>query len=134
VNAAFEHLTGYTRSEVIGKNCNFLQYQHGKRTHQNSLKSRRMGNALQNRKRLKVIVENYRKNGDKFFNLLVMKPILDQFGNYRYVVGLQCEMLSDEILFIDGRDVTLQTSRSVRLHERLIQIIPDILNVPKKLI
>ena len=41
---------------------------------------------------------NYRKNGEKFQNLLSMKPIFDADGIYRYVIGVQFEIIEDENL------------------------------------
>lgn len=39
-----------------------------------------------------VKLTNYRKNGEKFQNLLSMKPVFDADGIYRYVIGVQFEV------------------------------------------
>lgn len=41
---------------------------------------------------------NYRKNGDLFQNLLSMRPVFDMDGIYRYVIGVQFEVVEDENL------------------------------------
>ena len=45
-----------------------------------------------------VKITNYRKNGEKFQNLLTMRPVLDGDGLYRYVIGVQFELTDDDSL------------------------------------
>ena len=45
-----------------------------------------------------VKITNYRKNGEKFQNLLTMRPVLDGDGLYRYVIGVQFELMDDDSL------------------------------------
>jgi PAS domain S-box-containing protein len=130
VNAAFETTTLYSRDEVIGRNCKFLQYPYGNESEnvpdaKEKVKIEKMGNALKSSRKLRVSLLNYRKDGSRFYNLFVMKPIFDQNMEYRFVVGLQCEVDESEIVGNVKVDDLSVTHRASRLNERLLQIIPD---------
>ena len=83
-NAAFEKISGYDASEVMGKNCRFLQgndlYQAEKDVISTSLKA---GTACT------VVIRNYRKDGKLFWNELNISPIYDDSGNVTHFIGIQ---------------------------------------------
>ena len=84
VNNEFLENTGYEKEEVIGKNCRFLQ---GPDTSESSV------NYIRNsiKKNIPVFVDilNYRKNGDWFFNRLILIPLL--LKNKKHYLGLQLD-------------------------------------------
>ncbi|HSY35549.1 MAG TPA: diguanylate cyclase [Acidobacteriaceae bacterium] len=84
VNPAFERMTGYTASEVCGRNCRFLQ---GTDTDQPALAEIRA--ALRGGKAARVVLRNYRKDGTLFWNELHLYPIRDHAGNLAHFVGIQ---------------------------------------------
>lgn len=84
VNPAFECITGYSASEVIGHNCRFLQ---GSATDQPGLSELR--HALKYGKAITVNLRNYRKDGTLFWNQLSISPIHDNQGNLTHFVGIQ---------------------------------------------
>ena len=90
VNAIFEETTLYTRKEIIGQNCKFLQC--GKAEPDSVEK---LSEALKYAKPVKVEITNFRKNGEPFRNLLAMKPLFDQKGRYAYVIGLQFDVSNE---------------------------------------
>ncbi|KAH8048363.1 PAS domain-containing protein [Aureococcus anophagefferens] len=45
-----------------------------------------------------VLLTNYRKSGEKFKNLLSMRPVLDADDVYRFVIGVQFEVIEDDNL------------------------------------
>ena len=112
VNKKFESMTGYNRSEIVNKNCRFLQ---STRTEPNQIKL--MIDALRLAKPVKVAITNVRKDGSEFGNLLAMKPVFDRNGVYSYVIGVQC----------DVSDPTV-SHRTMRVVEDLLSILPNILN------
>lgn len=60
---SFELLTGYSADESIGKSCRFVQ---GEETGQISLEDIRQ--AMSTGTSCKVLLRNYRKNGQAFWN------------------------------------------------------------------
>lgn len=70
VNHAFELLTGYDRHEVLGRDCRFLQ---GNERGQPEIEQIRR--AIAARETVDVTLRNYRKDGQAFWNRLVLRPI-----------------------------------------------------------
>ncbi|RZL58165.1 MAG: PAS domain-containing protein, partial [Pedobacter sp.] len=81
-NAAFEKITGYSRNEIIGHNCRFLQAQDRSQKERTELK-----NAVKEGKDCFVEIRNYKKNGDLFYNELYMSPVKDSSGNVTHFIG-----------------------------------------------
>jgi len=84
VNPAFETITGYSACEVLGKNCRFLQ---GPDTDPEALEEIRR--SLKHGRDTQVLLRNYRKDGSRFWNELLITPIRDERGRLTHFVGLQ---------------------------------------------
>jgi PAS domain S-box-containing protein len=82
VNENFTKTTGYLPLEALGKNCRFLQ---GKLTDEKKILF--MRESFKNNYACCVDLVNYRKNGEPFWNRLVMFPF--KANGKRYFVGLQ---------------------------------------------
>lgn len=84
VNAMFERMTGYTASEVIGRNCRFLQGQDndqpGLALLRDAIRAKTNGYAL---------LRNYRQDGSPFTNELFISPVRDQSGLVTHYIGVQ---------------------------------------------
>lgn len=83
-NEAFELITGYDQSEILGRNCRFLQ---GEDHDQPEI--RKIGDALREHKSVTVTLRNYRKDGTLFYNEFTIRPLLDPEGKLIYYLGIQ---------------------------------------------
>lgn len=84
-NQAFLDLSGYEASEVIGRNCRFLQ---GPETDEADVEAIRRGLAA-GEEFLTVELLNYRKDGSTFWNQLSISPVYDADGELIYYFGSQ---------------------------------------------
>ena len=80
-------MTGYAHDEVVGRNCRFLQ---GADRNQPELDKLRA--AIKNKEPVEVTLRNYRKNGELFYNRLVVKPLFDSKGDLVYFLGVQYDV------------------------------------------
>ncbi|PSJ17513.1 PAS domain-containing protein [Nitrosomonas supralitoralis] len=87
VNKAFEAITGYTLEETVGKNCRFLQGNEHDQTAVSQVRE-----AIKNKESVEVVLRNYRKNGELFYNHLLMSPLFDSHGNLLYFLGVQYDI------------------------------------------
>lgn len=83
-NPAFSKLTGYRRSEVLGKNCRFLQNDD---RDQEAIKT--MAIAIEKGSACNVVLRNYRKDGSMFWNELTITPLYDEDQRLTHFIGVQ---------------------------------------------
>ncbi|PWN18472.1 hypothetical protein BCV69DRAFT_252862, partial [Microstroma glucosiphilum] len=83
----FLAVTGYTRQEVLGRNCRFLQ---GPATSPDAID--RIRDALNGGKGCMELMLNYQKDGTPFFCLLSIIPLRDARGQLAYFIGGQCNV------------------------------------------
>ena len=86
-NKAFEAVTGYSQEEVIGRNCRFLQ---GDDRNQKEIK--RIQEAINDQKPVEVVLRNYKKNGELFYNRFKIIPLFDRSGKLIYFLGVQYDI------------------------------------------
>ncbi|KAL6851462.1 hypothetical protein ACP4OV_020395 [Aristida adscensionis] len=83
---SFLELTEYTREEILGRNCRFLQ---GPETDMATVDKIRV--AIREQKEITVQLINYTKSGKKFWNLFHLQPMRDQKGELQYFIGVQLD-------------------------------------------
>ncbi len=83
-NDGFESLTGYSKEEIIGRNCRFLQDDD---RDQDTLDEIRC--FISEGKEGHAPLRNYRKDGTPFWNDLNIAPITDSEGEITHFVGIQ---------------------------------------------
>lgn len=95
---AFCELTGYAQSEVLGRNCRFLQTPgpgspQGPRAPAvvDKVAVQRLRHAVQNREEIQMRLFNYKRNGQRFTNMLSIIPVQLHTTGHRYAVGFQSE-------------------------------------------
>ena len=97
-NAAFCSLTGYSESEIIGRNCRFLA---GAATE--PWVSDRIRTAIGSRKPVLVDILNYRRDGAPFRNGVLVTPLFDEEGELAWFLGSQVELAPDSAPHFDAR-------------------------------
>ncbi|KAI0204560.1 vivid PAS protein VVD [Astrocystis sublimbata] len=91
-------LTGYSLGEMVGRNCRFMQAPGGqvspssKRPHIDKSVMKKMRKAVESNSEIAVEVINFKKNGDKFTNLLTMIPVCWDTSTPKYFVGFMAEV------------------------------------------
>nr|AML78565.1 putative LOV domain-containing protein [Cannabis sativa] len=83
---SFLELTEYTREEILGTNCRFLQ---GPETDQATVSKIR--DAIREQREITVQLINYTKSGKKFWNLFHLQPMRDHKGELQYFIGVQLD-------------------------------------------
>ena len=103
-NKAFEAITGYTQEDTLGKNCRFLQG-----TDHDQEGVQKLREAIKNKESVEVTIRNYKKNGELFYNHLLMSPLFDSKGNLLYFLGVQ----------YDATEQVHANEEIRKLHERI---------------
>ncbi|XP_058109947.1 phototropin-1 [Magnolia sinica] len=83
---SFLELTEYSREEILGRNCRFLQ---GPETDPATVRNIRQ--AIDNQTDVTVQLINYTKSGKKFWNVFHLQPMRDQKGEVQYFIGVQLD-------------------------------------------
>lgn len=76
-NRAFHEMTKYGNGELLGRNCNQMQYEGNIRhcTVANEAAKLKIVEAVKNKEKVSVVLENYKKDGTWFLNSLTLIPL-----------------------------------------------------------
>ena len=83
----FLNMTGYNLSDILGRNCRFLQ---GDKTDKYAVYRIRL--SIKEGADCHVCLLNYRKDGTPFYNRLFMTALRCTKGRIKYYLGVQCEV------------------------------------------
>jgi PAS domain S-box-containing protein len=122
VNAAFSKLTGYGHDEIVGRNCRFLQ---GPETNRDDIAKIR--SAVARRVPIEIEVLNHKKDGEVFWNRLLISPVFDKDGDLTYFFASQFDVTleRDKLARIQRdrdaleQEVARRTNDLMRSEERL---------------
>ncbi|KAL8705303.1 MAG: hypothetical protein Q9201_001590 [Fulgogasparrea decipioides] len=80
----FVAVTGYSRTEVVPRNCRFLQGNYTDRSATQRLKA-----SIDAKEETVELLLNYKKSGEPFWNLLYVAPLFDATGKLAFYIGGQ---------------------------------------------
>ncbi|MBD2340812.1 PAS domain S-box protein [Calothrix sp. FACHB-156] len=86
VNSAFERMTGYTATEVIGQNFNLFH------NNDNQAQLQQLNAAMQAGEDCTVILRNYRQDGELLWTKLNISPVYDVVGTLTHYIGIQTDI------------------------------------------
>ena len=110
VNDSFCRLTGYSRDEIVGRNCRFLQ---GRETDPASVL--KIKEAIAAPRSVEVDIRNHRKDGTPFWNRLLLAPVRDAAGQLAYFFASQLDVTleRERLAVLEGENATLTAERKV---------------------
>nr|AML77705.1 putative LOV domain-containing protein [Desmochloris halophila] len=94
---AFLQMTGFSRFEVLGRNCRFLQGQHTDPRAVEEIRS-----AIRDGSECTVRILNYRKDGTPFWNMFSLAPMTDVDGAVCFFIGVQVDVTAERAVGADG--------------------------------
>ncbi len=112
-NDAFCRLSGYERREILGRNCRFLQ---GPDTDPQTVQ--RIRSAVASVQPIEIDIRNRRKNGDPFWNRLLLAPVFDANGRLAYFFASQVDVSleRDRLAGLETDNAALMAELTGRLH------------------
>lgn len=114
-NDAFCRLTGYGRDEIVGRNCRFLQG-----ADSDPATIRRLHAAVQAARPLEIDIRNYRKDGEAFWNRLLLAPVNDADGHLAYFFASQVDVTleRERMAGLENHNAALTAELAGRLREQ----------------
>lgn len=116
VNEGFERVTGYPATEVLGRNCRFLQ---GRDTDPAAIAEIRA--AVTGERECVVEILNYRRDGTPFWNRLSITPVRDERGEVTHFIGIQSDVSARRAAEEGLRQAKVALEDEVRLAARVQQ-------------
>ncbi len=114
-NDSFCKLTGYPREEILGRNCRFLQ---GRETDRAAV--RRIREAIDGVRPIEIDIRNHRKDGEAFWNRLLLAPVFDDEGSLAYFFASQVDVTieRERLEGLESSNAALMAEVTNRLHRQ----------------
>mmetsp|Transcript_24131 Transcript_24131/g.36185 ORF Transcript_24131/g.36185 Transcript_24131/m.36185 type:complete len:523 (+) Transcript_24131:55-1623(+) len=104
VSEKFLEMTKYSLYEVINRNCNFLQFNKEGKSFTDPIAIENIRKSTRDCTECHVVLLNYTKEGEEFWNLLHIYPLLEEKEHKRFI-GVQEELSVVEAHRLGGRVV-----------------------------
>ncbi len=108
VNDAFCRLTGYSREEILGRNCRFLQ---GPESDPATVE--RIRAAITAEEPIEIDIRNHAKDGRPFWNRLLIAPVHDANGTLAYFFANQYDVT------VERENLAARTRELAEANDRL---------------
>lgn len=107
VNDAFEHVTGYSNAEAVGRPCCLLQG-----AASDPLAKEKLRIAIQERRECSVELLNYRKDGKTFLSRIALMPVENDGGRISHLIMIQSDVTEQKRMedALDAAAKALQTT------------------------
>jgi PAS domain S-box-containing protein len=122
VNESYTEMTGYERSEALGRNCRFLQ---GAGSDPDTVAA--MREAVDTEEPVSVELVNYRKDGSSFWNRVEIAPVHDGVGDVTHFVGFQTDITARKRAEAAAQRYAVEASRERERLEHLVDRTEGIL-------
>lgn len=110
LNAEFEKITGYTKAEMLGKNCRALQ---GPNTSHKAIEV--IKNTINTFQTKRIEILNYKKDGTAFWNNLLISPVFNEQKKLIAFVGIQQDItksIADKKLLLEAKAAAEQANEA----------------------
>nr|AML77625.1 putative LOV domain-containing protein [Ignatius tetrasporus] len=111
---AFVQLTGYSRCEVVGKNCRFLQ---GDATNADDAAKINQALTAAPPQPVSAVLLNYRKDGTPFGNGMHISPVRGHNGKLTYFIGVHCNVTPSKV----PADSALESPPTLTFQQKMVQ-------------
>lgn len=114
-NDAFCRLTGYPREDILGRNCRFLQ---GPETDPATID--RIRDAVRRVESIEIEIQNHRRDGETFWNRLLMAPVFDTHGVLAYFFASQVDVTleRERLKGLESSNASLMAELTDRLRQQ----------------
>eukprot|EP00899_Mesostigma_viride_P020042 jgi/Mesvir1/28039/Mv04644-RA.1 len=114
VSEPFLELTQYSREEILGRNCRFLQ---GKGTDRKQVMKIR--EAIDTGGECTVQLLNYKKDGTPFWNMLHLAPVRSSTGVLQFFIGVQMDVTTpeDEANIAQGKITRAENENDAKIQQ-----------------
>jgi PAS domain S-box-containing protein len=122
VNDSYADMTGYERSETLGRNCRFLQGQGS-----DSETVAAMREAVATNDPVSVELVNYRRDGTSFWNRVDIAPVRDESGTVTHFVGFQTDITERKRAEAEAKRYAVAAAREREHLKHLVDRIEGLL-------